>query len=696
MLVTIFSTLMMTKRRNLIQLKFFFDEWELRALVLLSITLQCIQVLFGNRRQFSTSMKLRFILWVAYLSSDTVATVSLSILSCNAGQHNDDSKHKTFVIMSFWAPLLVLHLGGSDTITAYSLEDNELWRRHLLGLPVQVLLATYVVIRAWVSVALNFLAIPLLVAGTIKSGVRILTLWNASRDRFRDSLFPPPNAGPNYARSMEEYESKKKEGFHVTLGNLIEDPIEGNTNFYPAEKKTNLTEADILHYANNFFSMFKPLFADLILSFHDVQYSQSFFRYRSYPEAFKVVEVELGFMYDLTYTKAFVVYSRKGVFLRIIELLSTISVLCVFRWVSKDSYWPTDVIITYALLSGALAIDIFSIIVLLFSDWTMLWLKKHKNNVVVDWLHSAISAIGRDRKRWSNTMGQYNLIKYCFEDRPSEFCTDNNKNKFLSGLLEKCRSLDREKVPDELKELIFEELQRRLTSAPSSDVNACKKFVAYRGDWVLEQEKCLDDLGWSIKVEFDRSILLWHIATELCYYSDRNKKSRPGLNWMSNRLLSRYTLYLLLEYPSMFPSGIGKLRFQDTCAEATEFFNARKLYKDEKDACQQLLGVCTDFSPSVVKGEICKSALFDACKLAQDLDKLETKEGWDSWKKWNLITHVWVEMLFYSASHCQWTDHAQQLRRGGELLTHVWLLMAHFGITEQVQEGHSRTRLVLK
>ncbi|KAK7853993.1 hypothetical protein CFP56_033776 [Quercus suber] len=34
-------------------------------------------------------------------------------------------------------------------------------------------------------------------------------------------------------------------------------------------------------------------------------------------------------------------------------------------------------------------------------------------------------------------------------------------------------------------------------------------------------------------------------------------------------------------------------------------------------------------------------------------------------------------MLGYAASHCQWNQHAQQLTQGGELLTHVWLLIWH-------------------
>ena len=40
--------------------------------------------------------------------------------------------------MAFWAPFLLLHLGGLDSITAYSLQDSELGRRHLLGLVIQV------------------------------------------------------------------------------------------------------------------------------------------------------------------------------------------------------------------------------------------------------------------------------------------------------------------------------------------------------------------------------------------------------------------------------------------------------------------------------------------------------------------------------------------------------------------------------
>ena len=36
-----------------------------------------------------------------------------------------------------------------------------------------------------------------------------------------------------------------------------------------------------------------------------------------------------------------------------------------------------------------------------------------------------------------------------------------------------------------------------------------------------------------------------------------------------------------------------------------------------------------------------------------------------------MISSVWTEMLAYAACHCRGNYHAQQLRWGGELLTHV-------------------------
>ena len=151
---------------------------------------------------------------------------------------------------------------------------------------------------------------------------------------------------------------------------------------------------------------------------------------------------------------------------------------------------------------------------------------------------------------------------------------------------------------------------------------------------------------------------------------------------MGSMQVAIYMLYLLVMCPFMLPNRIGQFRFLDSCAEAMEFFQDRKYITDRIQASEKLLQLSTEILPLEMKGDRHKSAKFDACRLAKSLQSLETEEQWESEKKWEMMSHVRVEMLCYAANQCRWNYHAKQLRRGRELLNHVWLLMAYFGITE--------------
>ena len=73
----------------------------------------------------------------------------------------------------------------------------------------------------------------------------------------------------------------------------------------------------------------------------------------------------------------------------------------------------------------------------------------------------------------------------------------------------------------ELKKLISDHLKKKFEHRKenSNVANDIRTLCSCRRAAVLEKYSHLG-LDWSLQVEFDQSILIWHIATDLCYYSD--------------------------------------------------------------------------------------------------------------------------------------------------------------------------------
>ncbi|WVZ49254.1 hypothetical protein U9M48_000628 [Paspalum notatum var. saurae] len=112
------------------------NEWELQFMVMGSFSLQAILFFFSGFRKRYSSRVLSAILWLAYLSANSLAVFVLGRLTLRSDGNR---------LALFWAPFLLLHLGGQETMTAFSMEDNALWKRHLLSLATQVPTAIYVV-----------------------------------------------------------------------------------------------------------------------------------------------------------------------------------------------------------------------------------------------------------------------------------------------------------------------------------------------------------------------------------------------------------------------------------------------------------------------------------------------------------------------------------------------------------------------
>ncbi|KAF8037646.1 hypothetical protein BT93_B0500 [Corymbia citriodora subsp. variegata] len=594
-------------------------------------------------------------------------------------------------LLAFWAPFLLLHLGGPDTVTAIALEDNELWGRHLLNLLCQVGAAGYVFYQSFPNSTLIVPTILLFIGGTIKYIERTCALYFASFSKFRRSLLPPADAGPNYAEKMEQIAATGS--FHST----VEPPYfllhDG------AEEGQILDDRTVIKEAFFYFTTFKGILVDLIFSHQDRRDSYGFFSVRAAKDAFRVIEAELNFFYDVLYTKAAIVHRPTGYLFRAISFGSIVAAFACFYVLNKHGFHEYDIQITYALLLGALSLEFVALGLLICSDWTIAKIvtsEEHRRSesfikfLLMVKSESSPFALHMIYARWSRSLFQYNLIEFQLRKWP-EWIEKILALISLGEWLEDLKSERVEAYSENLGELIFDELKRK---AETSLLEERKQICSARGEWALKNTKtgqdCQNLLPFVRDVDYGKSLLLWHIATELCYNKDESENNHRKFS----KVLSDYMLHLMIKEPDLMSVvvGIGQIRFRDTCAELDRFlsqyiFNESNANRTEKYVCKELLSVPTTVTPVDVKGDRSKSVLFDGCILAKELEELQEN-------KWEIVSEVWVELLAHAAINCRPYMHAQQLSKGGELIALVWLLMAHLGLSEQFQidRGHANTR----
>ncbi|XP_010441714.1 PREDICTED: uncharacterized protein LOC104724854 [Camelina sativa] len=838
-------------------IKHVWDKWNIRGAVILSLTLQAILICFSPLRKRTPRRLLIMLVWSSYLLADWSANFAVGLISKNQGKElKPDDPPQDKKLMALWAPFLLLHLGGPDTITAFALEDNALWLRHVFGLVFQAIAGVYVVLQSlpnslWVVILLVF------ISGTIKYLERTTALYSASLDKFRDSMIQAPDPGPNYAKLMEEYKAKKEAKLPTKII-LIDEPDKENRPKkleHPSlalKRKKTLTHLAIAQYAYKFFNTFKGLVVNLIFSFRERDESLEIFENLVDPEeALRIIEIELGFLYDALFTKIAVLHTVFGTVSRVVASGTLVAAFIIFH--KKDNkgseFHPADVVVTYTLFAVGLVLDFISILLFVFSDWTcathsslkddpeerlslkdttfdkLLGLRKlhwteqvctHKcttegkkpcitepngksyqnkkegnGKCSIEQKHQVLTTTFFLR-RWCGSINVFNFIAFAtkaevvrIHDARGDFrrisweiisfpfikinwiiqkvvvwIVDviNDVHRWIShkvnafsrsrpwarrtihpiyfefiariphfiksvwdilseffdisdtlDMVHKTLFVHGEPLTKELWEFMFEELRNKSKYGDSPE-NA-KRISLARGEWTLRENLPADAereklVRYVTKVDYDQSLLMWHIATELCYQQhedetipeDDDEKKEHYSNREFSKIISDYMMYLLILQPSLMSevAGIGKIRFRDTLAEADKFFERRHIEdkRSVKIATENILNVNSETEPMSVKGDRSKSVLFDASRLAKDLTEMEKRHKKD---KWEILSKVWVELLCHAACHCDATAHVEQLSRGAELINFVWLLMAHFGLTDQFQinKGDARAKLII-
>ncbi|WVZ53614.1 hypothetical protein U9M48_004528 [Paspalum notatum var. saurae] len=792
------------------------SDWEIRAAMLLSLSFQVLLIFVGPFRKRTASPVARFASWSCYLLADWVADLALGLLvnnlgniggngppsvsSWSGGGANNNSRRGGGGVVAtvdggggggpamfaFWTPFLLLHLGGQDTITAYSIEDNQLWRRHLIGLLFQLFSALVVFSCTLEGNPMIPATVLMFVAGIIKYGERTYSLYSGSVDGGVASILPAPDPGPNYAKLMSVFSGMHRAGLDVdvVVANGQASKLEAARQESEVTRHAMATGKALEAQAYYLFTVCgRRVCYDINVGHKERMISQAFFLDRADMtkpgKAVEVIEAELNFIYDMVHTKEPVAHTLPGLVLRFVSSACIVSSVAAFCLLDKGGIQRVDVDITYALLLGALALDVASLVVLLFSsDWTMVFLKDESSSwpLVSRLLGRVVEPARRwlcpERPRWSKMTSQLNLIDYSLDKpdgehslgpctrlakvvayklraglvfdefffvrrkKPTSFVNklkhtaedlrnpNNNPNPkgddegSESKLMHAAEDLrnpnnpnpkgDDEGSKSKLKH-VAEDLRNPNNPNPKGDdegsyddIEAMRKASSYRGEKAISVTKeemrkkktmgttnklVVEEIHWDtlmdsvIKRDFDESLLMWHIATDLCCcISSHSGPSTAAATQQQDisTSLSEYMLYLLVMQPKVLAAsaGVGQVAYQDTCAEARRLFRSATVHcdPDHRDARRVLLGTCTSVPPEKVKGGRSKSVLFPACIVAKELLKLDEEA------RCKLLAGVWVEMLTYAAAKCKGTTHVHHLARGGELITVVWLLMTHMGI----------------
>ncbi|KAI5009265.1 hypothetical protein ZWY2020_010521 [Hordeum vulgare] len=684
------------------------NEWATQILVLLSFTLQIFLFLFARTSRRGPSAVLKFILWLAYLMADSTAVYTLGHLSISGSLREQK-------LTVFWAPFLLVHLGSQDTITAYALEDNKLWPRHLLNLSVQAFGVAYVLYKhiSEIPTSLGLATGLMFVTGFIKYGERICALKCATLDSIltciREFSYLPTyySALPSLAARAEERDEEELLLF--------------------AQGMLPRCKGAIADFPVALFGMCKVRDGYMKMS-SDFELNWNW----NWKATVKVVEMELSLMYDILYTKAAVIHNWYGYCIRVFSPLATIVVFILFQLSgNKDDYSKADLTITYILLVGSFLLDLASLLSALGSTWacnsllTRGWIRL---GLVILFLRQHVKA-ARGNRRWSGSIGQFNLLHFCSRDS-TKLSIRVAKMMRLEDWWNKWHYVETLVISEDAKELVFryvwqalkeihdprgkDETQSRPYMERPMAMMTTKIYCMGFGpepyeDTARRRMKLAEALGFG--AELQEVILTWHVFTDVFLLFSRgipkDKDATSSTYVKAIKALSDYMVFLVAIIPDTIP-GLElhslykathralevELRF--SCEQHVEeqlasimqnrthvslggasiilshgFFYAKLLLELLDAGNPDKLGVISTYEDT-------DDAAMDKLKrLIPDLEPSCRGGVFGMPEALALILDAWVRLLIFLSARCSRDVHARQISHGGEIRTIVWLMEEH-------------------
>ncbi|XP_015697937.1 uncharacterized protein LOC102708108 [Oryza brachyantha] len=701
------------------------DLWEsprgtvlrIEALAMVAIALSFFLAVFGSCRRWSNRWVLQKGFWAANSLSLSLGTYSIGLMQSSS------VKSEMYPV---WGVSLLTIFGCVDPITSYSLDYNsQLWQiiyKICLYCGYVLLMSMSTISNQIGNAAVGVLSAVAFIKAFHRSlalvmpiGIKYKTkkiadhmssvLWD---DSYRtEDLYGYPYVldwyigKDRYKTPITIEEIWQCKDYHVSncrdvclsysLSNLLQRRYFG---FHCAESENHMTHDFV----------FKGLFHkrdDGVLD---------------YKRAFKVIEVELAFVYDTFFTSNTFLRFNQAEAASIWSFASVIGICFVGVMTLNSSMRSTgrnsgrtivvgttkaDLIITLVILVSLALVQLLQFIRCWTSNWARVafaysYIKNEEkgNKWINPWmgLKAHLTRITCfDSYLWQNKLGQYSFVdalsrRKSYLLRPSRF----------RGYL--CLMFGLHYLAKVLRDMLYRETGHAIEL--HDDVKeSIAEFLYKNGNHIrTDGSTFLDESGlgsttipiilrkWS-DVKDISNILVWHIGTCYCELAQRQngffrcfqKDNGYLLNEEERKYhgvataLSKYYAYLLVSAPQLVLEDVnhGETTCRELRSSAGLCLSSRK--RNKLEAMNSFVEYATPDDGLFSQG----------VELGKQLNGMS--------RCWKIAADFWIEALLYAApSDSNVEEHVRHLSKGGEFITHLWALLSHAGILSKKEAGQRR------
>ena len=649
-------------------LKVLWQEWHVKLAVLFSLLLQALLLLLATFRKRTASTFMRYFIYAIYLLRTNVAyaTFYLIVGARLFGMSDMPS--------GLWAAVMLLHLSGQERLTAYSIDDSNLWRSSSLSIFWQLL------IHLGLFLPQRDLPLPTHVIFCLALSRLVL---RAFRLRMGTQETTVPGVVP-----FGDLEVAQNQQLMMSMVNT-----------------DNGDYSLIVWRAHCLLKTSLRLIADAKCCHDVVHQVRDFFLHITDPNyAIRITEIELNFIYESFHTDGTIrkhlnnnwniIYAS----VRSIESLFCVLALISFMLKSSDLS-RIDYFITNLLLWGTVTLELISFIFTVFSDWTIAALRSGNDSqiIVAEKLFQVVPQrrgwwsdypiyktaprwvkLARNLfRRWSETLFGFNFVSYCIQTRSlgqksKECMRQLDELTGTQNLITSFRFVSNDWYSDELGKFVFKELQKR----PREILFSLKNNV-----WLTDES-------------YNTSVLAWHITTEVLYNLTADHQQQDGSEHCRySKILSDYMAYLLY----MKPHFLAKTRSCNNPlrkSESAEIYIQKLAEPEQGEKFEDYLkrcclGILHLNLPDVLHDNYYVQSLCLAISKVSELG--DFRLGEKNSQLWCKISEEWVDILLYAASKYDELEHVRGLCHGGEFISIVWLLAFHLGLFQKEMASSSTT-----